>query len=189
MSYVENIDTLDTKKLGISEDLLKLCKDKNILALFNETIEKLKKRGFTIKNVPLKHTHLAVQTYYPLVYTEFYSATRKFDGRKYGLKIEESCGEEVLRRILGGKIITQAEFKGAYYKKSLLVKSIIQEEFMQAFKEVDAILCPTVPKLPHNIGEKISVEDMYAYDALTIPANLAGICGGSVNAGYVDKIP
>ncbi len=189
MSYVENLDTLNTKKLGISEDLLKLCKDKKILALFNDTIGKLKKQGFTIKNVPLQHTHLAVQTYYPLVYTEFYSATRKFDGRKYGFKIEESCGEEVLRRILGGKIITQAEFKGAYYKKALLVKSIIREEFMHAFKEVDVILCPTVPKLPHKIGKKISVEDMYAYDALTIPANLAGICGGSVNAGYVDKIP
>lgn len=189
MSYVKNLDTLNTKKLGISEDLLKLCKDKNILALFNEAIDKLKKRGFNIKNVPLKHTHLAVQTYYPLVYTEFYSATRKFDGRKYGFKIEESCGEEVLRRILGGKIITQEEFKGAYYKKALLVKSIIREEFMQAFKEVDAILCPTVPKLPHKIGEKISVEDMYAYDALTIPANLAGICGGSTNVGHVNKIP
>ena len=63
----------------------------------------------------IKYIDLAVQTYYLLVYAEFFSGTRRFDGRRYGVKIEESCGREVLRRILGGKEITRAEFEGAYF--------------------------------------------------------------------------
>ncbi|HLD15366.1 MAG TPA: Asp-tRNA(Asn)/Glu-tRNA(Gln) amidotransferase subunit GatA [Candidatus Nanoarchaeia archaeon] len=181
----------DAKKLtiGVSSDLIKLCKDKDIIKIFENKIKILKKMGFKIKEVKLEHTNLAVQAYYILVYVEFFSGTRKFDGRKYGLKIEESCGEEVLRRIVGGKVITKAEYKGAYYKKALATKELIRKDFMKAFNEVDVILCPTVPKLPHKIGEKIGIEEMYAYDALTIPANLAGICAGSIKAGEIDKIP
>ncbi len=60
---------------------------------------------------------------------------------------------------------------------------------MRALERVDVIVGPTVPKLPHKIGEKISVSAMYAYDYLTVPANLAGICGGVVKAGDVNGIP
>ena len=78
--------------------------------------------------------------------------------------------------------------------KTLLIpeekaKKIIEEEFQNAFKNVDCIISPTVPRLPHKIGEKISVEDMYGYDALTIPSNLAGNCAISVPAGEIQGIP
>jgi aspartyl-tRNA(Asn)/glutamyl-tRNA(Gln) amidotransferase subunit A len=152
-------------------------------------VEVSKKNGWNIKNIEIKHIDLAVQTYYPLVYSEFFSATRRFDGRRYGQKIEDSCGEEVLRRILGGSEITKAEFAGAYYKKSLEVKELIKEEFERVFKDVDCVVLPTVPGLPWKIGEDMKVEEVYAYDALTIPANLAEICAVSIPAGEIDTIP
>ncbi len=154
-------------------------------------VETAKKNGWDLKNVKIKHIDLAVETYYPLCYSEFFSATRRFDGRRYGHKIENSCGEEVLRRILGGSEITKAEFSGAYYRKALEVKEIIKEEFENVFKEVDCVILPTVPGLPWKIGEgkNMKTEEIYAYDALTIPANLAEICAVSVPAGKVQNIP
>ena len=85
---------------------------------------------YTFSEIKLNHVDLGIQTYYPIVYTEFFSGTRKFDGRKYGRKIEDSCGEEVLRRILGGAEITKAEFKGKYYQKALQVKKFIRNELV-----------------------------------------------------------
>ena len=122
-------------------------------------------------------------------YVEFFSGTRRFDGRKYGKKIEDSAGPEVLRRILGGNEISKAEFRGRYYNSALKAKKLIEKEFEEIFKDIDCIICPTVPRLPHKIGEKISVEEMYSYDALTIPSNLAGNCAISVPAGEISGIP
>jgi aspartyl-tRNA(Asn)/glutamyl-tRNA(Gln) amidotransferase subunit A len=177
-------------RVGICEEFMDLCFDKKIKKLIEDKIEILKEKyGLEIVKINLKHINLAVQTYYPIVYTEFFSGTRKFDGRKYGFKIEDVCGEEVLRRILGGSEISKAEYKGTYYRRALNAKEIIGKELKEAFKKVDVILSPAVPKLPHKIGENISIEEMYAYDAFTIPANLAGICAGVINAGKVDDVP
>ncbi len=177
-------------KIGISKDFEKLCTDERVQKLINEQIEKLAKAtGSETKEISLKYVDLAIQAYYPIVYVEVFSGTRKFEGRKYGKKIEESCSEEVLRRILGGKEISKAEHDGAYYKKALLTKKLITQDFNKAFEDVDVILTPVVPRLPHKFGEKLSVNEMYAYDAFTSPANLAGICGASVPAGTIDNIP
>ena len=166
--------------------------DKRIQTIVDEKVEEInKKMGWSSKEIEIKHIDLAVQTYYLLVYVEFFSSTRRFDGRKYGRKIEDFCGKEVLRRILGGSEITKAEFKGAYYQKALLVKEIIKEEFENAFKKVDCIIMPTVPFLPWNmrVGERMKPEEIYAADALTIPANLAEICAVSIPVGKIEGIP
>lgn len=144
------------------------------------------KKGWKMEDVELEHVDLGIQTYYPIVYTEFFSGTRKFDGRKYGLKIEDSCGDEVLRRILGGEEITKAEYGGKYYRKALMAKKLIEKEFSDAFKKFDIIVMPTVPKLPHKIGDDVSLEDMYNYDALTVLANLGELCGISIPCGFVE---
>ena len=68
-------------------------------------------------------------------------------------------------------------------------KKLIEQEFEKAFKNVDCIISPTVPKLPHKIGENISVEEMYSYDVLTVPANLAGNCAISIPVGKINKVP
>jgi aspartyl-tRNA(Asn)/glutamyl-tRNA(Gln) amidotransferase subunit A len=179
----------NVKTIGIL-DLTGLKVDNKISELINEKIKKVaEKNKWKIQKIKINYLDLAVETYYPLVYVEFFSGTRKFDSRRYGKRIEESSGVEVLRRILGGSEISKAEFAGRFYHKALKVKKLIEQEFENAFKKVDVIICPTIPKLPHKIGSKISVEDMYSYDALTIPANLAGICAISVPCGKINNIP
>ena len=166
--------------------------EKKIQNISDELIEKaVKKFGWTSKKIEIKHVELAVQTYYPIQYSEFFSGTRKFDGRRYGHIIEETAGKEVLRRIFGGSEITKAEFAGKYYQKALAVKEIIKHEFSEVFKEVDCVVLPTCPALPWKVGEgsKMSPEEIYASDALTIPANLAEICALSLPAGKINNIP
>jgi len=178
----------DKNIIGIIKGIENLITNKEILKLYKEKIQELKNKT-KIKEIEIKHIDLAVQTYYPLMYVEFFSATRRFHGRIYGKKIEDVAGPEVLRRILAGGEIAKAEFSGQYYKKALIVKQIIKKEFENAFKKVDCILLPTVPKLPHKLKSSISIEEMYAYDALTAPANLAEIPAISIPAGEINKIP
>ncbi len=156
-------------RIGLSREFEKMCTDKQIYCLVES-----KAREFAeategkISDIKLPHVDLAIQAFYPLQYVEFFSGTRKFDGRKYGKKIEESCGEEVLRRILGGKEISRAEYHGTYYRKALKAKALIAEGFENAFKDVDVILAPTTPMLPHKLGTRITdPKAMYAYAAFT----------------------
>jgi len=170
-------------------DISCLKVDERISELINEKIKICEKFGWKIKKIKIENLDLAIETYYPIVYVEAFSGTRKLDGRRFGKKIEESCGPEFLRRILGGSEISKAEHSGRYYHLALKSKKIIEQEFEKAFKEVDCILCPAVPILPHNVGEKISVEEMYAYDALTIPSSLAGNCCIAIPVGKIENIP
>ena len=166
--------------------------DKKIQKLIDFKVSEInKKLKFPVEEVEIEHVNLAVQTYYPLVYVEFFSGTRRFDGRRFGKKIEDFSGKEVFRRIYGGKEITKSEYKGRYYNKVLEVKEAIKEEFEDIFKKVDCVILPTVPILPWKIGdgEKMSPEEDYASDSCTIPANLAEICAISIPAGKVDGIP
>ncbi|PIN77457.1 Asp-tRNA(Asn)/Glu-tRNA(Gln) amidotransferase GatCAB subunit A [Candidatus Woesearchaeota archaeon CG10_big_fil_rev_8_21_14_0_10_34_12] len=175
--------------IGVIRGLEKYC-TKEIFKLVDAKIKKLAKEyGFEIKEISPKILDLAVQTYYPLVYVEFFSGTRKFDGRRFGRKIEDVCGKEVLRRIIGGQEISREEYHGTYYRKALMAKQFIKKELEKDFEKVDCIILPSVPRLPHKLNSKISVKEMYGYDMFTIPANLAGICAMSLPAGKIDKVP
>lgn len=176
-------------KIGFAKEFEEFT-DPEIMSVIRKALDKLENLGAEIVDVRLPNLGKGLSTYYLTVFVEFFSATRKFDGRRYGYKIEEVCGREVLRRILLGKYISQKEYSGKYYKKALQFRSLIKQELLTALSGVDIIAGPTVPKLPHELGTKI--EDplvMYGYDVLTVPANLAGIPGGVVKAGKVDGIP
>jgi len=175
--------------IGIIKGIDKYC-TKEISKLIDDKIKKLAKEyRLEIKEISPKIIDLAVQTYYPLVYVEFFSGTRKFDGRRFGRKIEDACGKEVLRRILGGGEISKEEYHGTYYRKALMAKQFIKKELEKDFEKVDFIILPSVPRLPHRLNSKISVEEMYNYDMFTIPANLAGICAMSLPCGKVGNVP
>ncbi|VVB84012.1 Amidase [uncultured archaeon] len=164
--------------------------DSRIQKLIDKKIEEAEKKyKWKIEKIKMDYIDFAVATYFPIVYAEFFSATRKFDGRRYGKKIEDVCGSEVLRRIIGGSEISKAEHAGRYYYLALKARRLIEEEFKNIFKKFDCIICPTVPRLPHKIGEKIPIEVMFQYDALTCPINLSGDCAISIPAGEVQKIP
>jgi aspartyl-tRNA(Asn)/glutamyl-tRNA(Gln) amidotransferase subunit A len=184
-----NLKPKDTKKIVIGIPSGIKC-DKKIADLINKkVIGMCKEHGWKEEKIEIKHIDLGIQTYYPICYTEFFSGTRKFDGRRFGKKIEDSCGKEVLRRIMGGAEICQEEFSGRYYKKALDAKKLLVEEFAKAFKSCDIIVMPTVPRLPHKFGEKISLEDMYNYDTLTVLANIAEIPAINVPCGKIDDVP
>lgn len=164
--------------------------DSRIQNLIDKKIEEAaKKYKWKTEKIKLNYIDFAIATYFPIVYVEFFSATRKFDGRRYGKRIEEVCGGEVLRRIIGGSEISKAEHAGRYYYLALKARKLIEEEFKKAFKKFDCIICPTVPRLPHRIGEKISIQEMFQYDALTSPINLSGDCAISIPAGNIEEIP
>lgn len=199
LDVIKGFDEKDSKSFDTPKIKLKKLKkilfgvvdiediDPRIRELFEKklgNIIELKK--WISKKIKINYIDLAVQTYHPIVWTEFYSATRRFDGRKYGKKIEDSGGKEVLRRIFGGKEIARAEFKGKYYKKALQVKDLIKKEFERVFHDVDCIIMPTVPVLPWKVGSKISVEDLYNVDKLAIPANLAEVCSVSIPIGNIN---
>ena len=170
--------SLEGMKIAICKDFIEVT-DEEINKTVNKAINKLVDAG----------AELCLPTYYLINYVEFFSATRKYDGRDYGYRIEEVCGDEVLRRIKIGSHIAQAEFSGKYYKKALKARSLIRDEINAMLENVDLIVGPTVPKLPHEIGEKLDPMEMYAYDVLTVIANLAGIPAASIPAGTVNDIP
>lgn len=171
-------------------DLEGLSVDKRIAELVESRIKNsCEKYGWKTKKIKVDYLDLAVETYYPIIYVEAFSGTRKLDGRRYGKKVEDAAGPEFLRRVLGGVEITKAEYGGRYYHKALQAKKLIEEEFVKKFKDVDAIVSPVVPILPWKIGESITVEEAYASDVLTIPSSLAGNCAISIPAGVIEGIP
>ena len=185
------IDKIESIKKDFTIGILDFgLQNKDIQKLVDERIKlAVKKYGWKTEKVNIKNIDLAIETYYPLVYVEFFSGTRKFDGRRYGMKIEDVAGEEVLRRIFGGSEISKEEYSGRYYHQALKIKKLIEKEFSDVFKKVDCVISATVPKLPHKIGAEISVKDMYEYDALTTPSNLAGNCSMTIPAGSINNIP
>jgi aspartyl-tRNA(Asn)/glutamyl-tRNA(Gln) amidotransferase subunit A len=192
----QKFEEIELKKIKQKPRKLKIgildfeIQNKEIKKLIETKVQEIaKENNWEIQKVKLDYLDLAVATYYPLVYVEFFSATRRFDGRRYGKKIEDVAGPEVLRRILGGAEISKSEHKGRYYYRALKAKKLIEQEFEKTFKKVDCIISPTVPILPHKIGEKISVEKMYSYDVLTTPSNLAENCAISIPAGKINGIP
>ena len=120
----------------------------------------------------------------------FFQLQEKFDGRKYGKRIETACGEEVLRRIEGGREISKAEYQGRYYQKALQVQALIAQSFAQAFTKADVIALPTTPTLPRKLEATTdNPGEEYASDVFTTPASLAGICGASIPMGTIEKLP
>lgn len=172
--------------VGILKGVEELIVDDEILKTYKKTLETLKSQNVKIIECELPHIELGVSAYYPIVYTEVFSGTRKFDGVKFGQAIDEAAGDELKLRMQGGKLITQAEFEGAYYKKALAVKQLISEGFEQIFQTVDAIILPTTPKLPHSFDETLTPEEEYAYDVFTVLANLAGICSAVIPQAEVE---
>lgn len=182
--------SLDGKKIGYAREFDDLISDAGIKKVIHEALDEMASAGAEIVEVSLPNISLAIPTYYLNVYVEFFSATRKYDGRRFGYKIEEVCGEEVLRRILLGSYISQKEYSGRFYRKALQARSLIRRDMSFALRDVDVLVGPTVPKLPHKLGAKIDdVRVMYAYDVFTVLANLAGIPAGTVPAGRVGGIP
>jgi aspartyl-tRNA(Asn)/glutamyl-tRNA(Gln) amidotransferase subunit A len=166
---------------------------------FDESILKLKNLGYEIKDISLPTIKYSLSVYYILMPAEVSSNLARFDGVKYGLHVEGSnlledylktrgqgFGKEVRRRILIGTYVLSAGYADAYYKKALMVRQKITEDFYKAFEEVDAIATPTTPTPAFKIGEKSKDPlSMYLADVFTVPANIVGIPAISIPSGFV----
>ncbi|MGA1205287.1 MAG: Asp-tRNA(Asn)/Glu-tRNA(Gln) amidotransferase subunit GatA [Opitutales bacterium] len=154
--------------------------------------------GYTIKEISLPHTELAVPTYYIIATAEASSNLSRFDGIRYTHRSDkgkdavdlyyqsrgEGFGPEVKRRIILGSYVLSSGYYDAYYKRAQQVRTLIRDDFLKAFEEVDAILTPTTPTPAFRIGEKINDPiSMYLADIFTISVNLAGLPAVSMPAG------
>jgi aspartyl-tRNA(Asn)/glutamyl-tRNA(Gln) amidotransferase subunit A len=171
--------------------------DPEIAALWDQGADWLKSAGAEIVDISLPRTKYALPTYYIIAPAEASSNLARYDGMRYGLRVEGATpdatyeatraagfGPEVRRRILIGAYVLSAGYYDAYYLKGQKVRTLIADEFSAAFDKVDAILTPTAPSAAFAQGEKSDDPiAMYLNDVLTVPASLAGLPAISVPAG------
>ncbi|MGM0451055.1 MAG: Asp-tRNA(Asn)/Glu-tRNA(Gln) amidotransferase subunit GatA [Pseudomonadota bacterium] len=167
-------------------------------------VREYEKLGATVKEISLPHSHLAVAAYYVIAPAEASANLSRFDGVRYGHRCEnpqdlndlylrsrsEGFGEEVKRRILVGTYALSAGFFDAYYLKAQKVRRLIQQDFTDAFSEVDLIMGPTSPSPAFAQGDKTDDPiNMYLEDVFTIASNLAGLPAMSIPGGMMNKLP
>lgn len=168
-----------------------------IAALWDQGIAWLKDAGAEIVEVSLPHTKYALPAYYIVAPAEASSNLARYDGVRYGFREDRDdltemyeatraagFGAEVKRRILIGTYVLSAGYYDAYYLQAQKVRTLIAEDFKNAWDRVDALLTPTTPEAAFGIGEKSDDPvAMYLNDILTVPANMAGLPAMSVPAG------
>ncbi len=187
--------------IGIPNDFIERDGiDEMVLSNFKETVNKLEKVGYKIKNVNLPNLKYSLAGYYIIMPAEASTNLARFDGVRYGLLKEgvsgiddymktrgAGFGKEVRRRIMLGTYVLSAGYYDAYYGKATMVREMIKKDFESAFGEVDAIITPTSPTPAFKIGEKSKDPlQMYLADIFTVPINLAGVPAISVPSGFAD---
>ena len=170
-----------------------------IVAYWDKAAEMLKARGAIVKEVSLPHTKYALATYYILAPAEASSNLARYDGIRYGERKNgnsldelyintrtDGFGAEVKRRIMIGTYVFSAGYYDAYYLKAQKMRRLIQNDFLEAFKECDVILTPTSPITAFPIGDESMLENpinMYLNDVFTVSVNLAGLPAISLPIG------
>ena len=181
-------------KIGIPKEYFSDAIDKEIIEALEKTKQVLKSLGAELVEISLPHTKYAVPVYYIIAPSEISANLARFDGIRYGSGIqgkdlediytstrEQGFGDEVKRRILIGTYALSAGYYDAFYRKAQKVRTLIKQDFDQAFQQVDVMLAPVSPTPAFKIGANTADPlKMYLEDILTIPASLAGICGLSV---------
>ena len=172
-----------------------------VSASVQAAIKQLESLGAIIEEISLPHTELGVATYYVLAPAEASANLARFDGVRYGHRSgsagdlmehytrsrAEGFGPEVKRRILLGTYVLSSGYYDAYYIRAQKARTLIRNDFTEAFKKVDVILSPTSPTPAHKLGEmKDNPLAAYLEDVFTIPVNLAGLPGISVPCGNVE---
>jgi aspartyl-tRNA(Asn)/glutamyl-tRNA(Gln) amidotransferase subunit A len=185
-------------RIGFPRALFGQGLDKEVSDAVKSVVDVYRELGAEIVNVQLPNAGYAIAVYYIIATAEASSNLARFDGVRYGFRAEnapelrqmyrktreEGFGAEVKRRIMLGTYVLSAGYYDAYYRKAQQVRTLIRNDFLNAFKSCDAIITPTAPTPAFALGEK--VDDplaMYLNDIYTVTANLAGIPGLSVPCG------
>ena len=201
--YAKVVTKNDKKmKIGIVREYVEPLDEANRQA-FEQAADELKLAGHEIKQISIDSVKLALPCYYILTPSEISSNLERYDGIRYGASSKaaknlldtytktrgEFFGPEVKRRILTGTYTLSAGYYDAYYKQAMKVRTLIKQDFDQAFEKFDVLIGPTTPTPAFQFGTKASPVEMYMSDVLTVAANLAGIPAISLPAGFVNDLP
>lgn len=191
-------------RVGVISELSGEGYQPGVSARFAESIALLEKAGATVVEVSCPSFDYALAAYYLIMPSEASSNLAKFDGMRFGLRVEPTegpvtaervmsatrgagFGDEVKRRIILGTYALSAGYYDAYYGSAQKVRTLIQRDFDAAFAQADVLVSPTAPTTAFKLGEKLDDPlAMYLNDVATIPANLAGVPGISVPNGLSD---
>lgn len=191
-------------RVGVIRELQGEGYQPGVLARFEESLAALRGAGAEVVEVSCPSFAYALAAYYLILPAEASSNLAKFDGMRFGLRVEPSegpvtaervmaatrgqgFGDEVKRRIILGTYALSAGYYDAYYGSAQKVRTLIQRDFAAAFEQVDVLVSPTAPTTAFKLGEKLDDPlAMYLNDVATIPANLAGVPGMSLPAGLSD---
>jgi aspartyl-tRNA(Asn)/glutamyl-tRNA(Gln) amidotransferase subunit A len=198
--------TADLKglRLGVPKEYFVEGMQAEVETAIRAAIGKLGELGAEVDwEVSLPHTPHALAVYYIIAPSEASANLARYDGVKYGFSYqadsmweslektrEHGFGPEVKRRIMLGTYALSAGYYDAWYLKAQKVRTLIRQEFDQAFEKYDALVTPTSPTVPFKIGEKMDDPlQMYLSDVCTLPINIAGVPGISIPAGFADGLP
>ena len=200
-AFADNLSvdlSLEGMKLGLPQEYFIEGMDPEVEQAVRDAIEHCKSLGAEIVDVSLPHSKYAIAVYYIVATAEASANLARFDGIRYGLRIDgkdpielyektraAGFGSEVKRRIILGTYVLSSGYYDAYYLKAQKVRTLIRNDFTEAFKQCDAILAPVAPTPAYKLGEKTADPlKMYLDDILTTPVNLAGNCALSVPCGF-----
>ena len=190
-------------RIGVPEEYLAGL-DAAVADCIDAALVELERLGASRVSISLPNASLAIPAYYVIAPAEASSNLSRYDGVRFGYRCEdpadlddlyersrgEGFGAEVKRRILIGTYALSAGYYDAYYGKAQKIRRLISDEFAAAFRDVDVIAGPTTPTPAFKAGEKASDPvSMYLNDVYTTAANLAGLPGLSMPAGFVDGLP
>jgi aspartyl-tRNA(Asn)/glutamyl-tRNA(Gln) amidotransferase subunit A len=182
-------------RIGVPEEYFAEGLDPEVGASARAAIAALEREGCVVRSVTLPHTRYAVATYYVLATAEASSNLARFDGVRYGLRVDPrhelramygatrdaGFGVEVKRRVLLGTFVLSAGYYDAYYLKAQKVRTLVRRDFEAAFRDVDVLCSPASPTPAFRLGEKVDDPlSMYLSDVYTLPASLAGLPAMSV---------
>ncbi len=185
-------------KIGLPKEYQVAGLDPEVKSKVDIAVAKLEELGAEVREITLPHTEYAIAAYYIIATAEASANLARFDGVRYGERVEgmgpiemhcatrgAGFGEEVKRRIILGTYVLSSGYYDAYYLRAQKVRTLIRNDFLKAFEEVDLIVSPTSPTAAFKIGEKVDDPlQMYLSDIYTISANLASICGISIPCGF-----
>ncbi len=185
-------------RLGIPKEYFGAGLDPAVGAAVEQAIAFYRAQGCTIKEVSLPHTQFCLDTYYIIATAEASSNLARYDGIRYGHRAKgakdgvdlyaqsraEGFGPEVKRRIILGTYVLSSGYYDAYYLRAQKVRTLIRQDFLKAYHEVDALLTPTSPMPAFRLGEKSDPLALYLCDIYTIGVNLAGLPALSLPCGF-----
>lgn len=176
-------------KIGVPKEYVAEGMDSKVSELVEKALKDLEDKGAELVEISLPHTQYAIEVYYILQTAEVSSNLARYDGIRYGSD-RSHFGDEAKRRIMLGTYVLSSGYYDEYYKKAMKVRTLLTQDFEEAYKKVDVIITPCSPTLPWKLGEKMNDPlKMYLSDIFTVHANLVGIPGLTVPVGFVDGLP